>query len=147
MKLHYVHRVASAALDRSHIETEDIFSLVSTANVEKGVAVRLVTFHGGITSLLAQFAYWLKPLWWNETHTFGIIQQLCIAKFDLLRPQGTGDMHPIVPSCSLEGLSRVDGATCSFLLHSPTATGFLDDFALDAFLLTVPLGFLFMRRL
>jgi hypothetical protein len=39
MKLHHIHRVASATLDRSHIETEDIFGLVSTANVEKGVAV------------------------------------------------------------------------------------------------------------
>jgi hypothetical protein len=97
--------------------------------------------------LLAQFAYWLKPLWWNKTHTFSIIQQLCIAEFDLLRPQGAGDMHPVVPSCSLEGFSRVDGAACSLLLHSPTATSFLNDFALDAFLLTVPISFLLMRRL
>jgi hypothetical protein len=146
-ELDRLYRIASTAFHWSDVETKYIVGLVCTSNMKRRVTAWLMaSMNRLLPRSLANLANPFIPLRWDVTNTFGGVKQLSLAKFDFGRPDATNDVNPIVPGCTLEGLSGIHRSSSSFLLLTPPSAGFGNHFSFHALLLTLSVALLLVTN-
>ncbi len=106
--------IAAGAFDGCDIESQDVASLMSTLDVDCGVA--LMAVHTRPLISLANLAHFSIPCPWNQGDTLAGTEGLGVAKLDFGRPDCAGDVHPVVVRGPLQGFARVDRAAHLLLL-------------------------------
>lgn len=121
VKLDDAKSISSSTFDHTDIKAETICGTMSTTDVDVVIAALEVTLdcRQACCYTIQYPAFLFETFSGNETNALCAVKHLSTAKFDFFGPQSTVDVHPIVPSRSLERLSRSDRTSCSFLILAP----------------------------
>jgi hypothetical protein len=136
-------RIPSGPLDWCDFEPKGVAGLVGTFDVDWGMAV--VTLYTRPIGLLADLAHFCVLVPRDQGDALARTEGFGVAKLDLVRKHGAGNMNPVVIGCPFERLARVDRAVHLFLLLTVVIGRALGVLPFHPFPLPLFLRLLFMR--
>lgn len=107
-------RIPSRPLDRCDLKPKGVACLVGTFDVNRGMAV--VALYTRSIDLLADLARFCVLIPGDQGDALAGTEGFGVAKLDLVRKHGAGNMDPVVVRCPFERLAGVDRAVHLFLL-------------------------------
>jgi len=136
-------RIPSGPLDWCDLEPKGVAGLVGAFDVDWGMAV--VTLYTRSIGLLADLAHFSVLVPRDQGDALARTEGFGVAKLDLVRKHGAGNMNPVVIGCPFERLARVDRAVHLFLLLVVVIGRALRVLPFHPLPLPLFLGLLFMR--
>jgi len=142
-----VDGILPRALHRRHVESERVFALEGTANMELSIATRELTRYAGSLVRLADPADFSISVGRDQSKALCRFQFLRVAEFDLRIPDGAHHMDPVISCGSLQRFSGSNWLPDCLLPLSIELDRFSDHLLLQSLLFSLSVRLFLVRRL